>query len=99
MRDLTGRALDTATALGATYADVRVVQRRTQSISVKNGRVEEVADDQSQGFGIRVVVDGAWGFVGSANVDMRSFRLNFELIAVLYDQAIVRELSPRKEPS
>ena len=40
MRDLTDRVLDTATALGATYADVRVVQREDESISVKSGRVE-----------------------------------------------------------
>ena len=39
-----------------------------------------------------MVVDGQFATVGSANVDVRSFRLNFELIAVLYDQAIVRQL-------
>jgi len=32
-----------------------------------------------------MVVDGAWGIVGSANVDMRSFRLNFELGALVID--------------
>lgn len=39
-----------------------------------------------------LVVDGRFGTVGSANLDVRSFRLNFELIAVLYDAAIVRQL-------
>ncbi len=39
-----------------------------------------------------LVVDGQFATVGSANVDVRSFRLNFELIAMLYDQAIVREI-------
>ena len=37
MRDLTSRALDTATALGATYADVRVVRRLEESITIKSG--------------------------------------------------------------
>ena len=36
MRDLTSRALDTATALGATYADVRVVRRLEESINIKS---------------------------------------------------------------
>ena len=43
MRDLTNRALDTASRLGASYADVRVVRRRDESISIKSGRVEGVA--------------------------------------------------------
>ncbi|HXG25660.1 MAG TPA: TldD/PmbA family protein [Candidatus Binatia bacterium] len=65
MRDLTNRALDTAARLGASYADVRVVRRRDESINVKSGRVEGVAMGETDGFGVRVLVDGAWGFVAS----------------------------------
>jgi TldD protein len=65
MRDLTERALDTATSLGARYAEVRVVRRHDESISIKSGRVEGVASNESEGFGIRVLVDGAWGFASS----------------------------------
>ena len=49
MRDLTCRALDTATALGATYADVRVVRRIEESINIKSGRVEGVAVGRDRG--------------------------------------------------
>lgn len=38
-----------------------------------------------------LVVDGQFATVGSANIDVRSFRLNFELIAVLYDPPIVKQ--------
>ena len=65
MRDLTQRALDTADAKGAAYADVRVVRRLEESISIKSGRVEGVASGESEGFGVRVLVDGAWGFASS----------------------------------
>jgi TldD protein len=65
MTDLTDRALDTATARGAAYADVRVVRRLEESITVKTGRVEGVASGESEGFGVRVLVDGAWGFAAS----------------------------------
>src|SRR3712207_7245808 len=65
MRDLTSRALDTATALGASYADVRVVRRLEESINVKSGRLEGVSSGESEGFGVRVIVDGAWGFASS----------------------------------
>src|SRR4051812_14344115 len=65
MSDLTDRALDTASAQGAGYADARVVRRLEESISIKSGRVEGVASGESEGFGVRVLVDGAWGFASS----------------------------------
>lgn len=39
-----------------------------------------------------VVMDEAWAMVGSANMDERSFRLNFELTTLLYDSGLAREL-------
>src|SRR6185295_19933936 len=70
MRDLTQRALDTATSLGAGYADTRVVRRLDESIAIKTGRVEGVASGESEGFGVRVLVDGAWGFASSHVLSM-----------------------------
>ena len=40
-----------------------------------------------------LVVDGRFATVGSANLDVRSFRLNFELVVVVYDEDIVFELT------
>src|SRR3712207_1132179 len=65
MREVTQRALDTATARGASYADVRVVRRMEEGITAKTGRVEAVSAGESEGFGVRVLVDGAWGFSSS----------------------------------
>ncbi|HWH36682.1 MAG TPA: TldD/PmbA family protein [Candidatus Limnocylindrales bacterium] len=65
MRDLSRRALDTASQRGASYADVRVVRRAEESIVVKSRRVEGVSFGESEGFGVRVLVDGAWGFASS----------------------------------
>jgi TldD protein len=70
MRDLTNRALDTAASLGAAYADCRIVRRLEESIAIKSGRVEGVASGDSEGFGIRVLVDGAWGFAASHRLDL-----------------------------
>ena len=74
MRDLTDRALATAAVRGAEYADVRIVRRRDESIAVKTGRVEGVASGESEGFGIRVLVDGAWGFASSSRARDRRGR-------------------------
>ena len=65
MRDVTDRALDTATSRGASYADIRVVRRRDEQVTVKSGRVEAVASGENEGFGVRVLVEGAWGFASS----------------------------------
>jgi TldD protein len=69
LRTLTDRAMNLAQVRGATYADVRIVHRRTRNITVKNGVVKDLSDNESRGFGVRVVVDGAWGFASSALLD------------------------------
>ena len=68
MKSLTNRALNLAEVQGASYADVRIVERRTQNISVKNGIVEALADSESRGLGVRVLAAGAWGFASSADL-------------------------------
>ncbi|MFD1019964.1 cardiolipin synthase [Thalassobacillus hwangdonensis] len=42
-----------------------------------------------------IVVDGKIASVGTANIDVRSFRLNFEVNAFLYEPDISRELAER----
>src|SRR5699024_284530 len=39
-----------------------------------------------------IVVDGEVSSVGTANIDVRSFRLNFEVNAFLYDKKIAKQL-------
>ncbi len=40
-----------------------------------------------------VTVDDRWCMLGSANMDVRSFRLSFEITALVYDEGVARELS------
>src|SRR4030042_106279 len=65
MRELALRALDPARSQGASYADARVVARKSESITVRNQNVEGLTADESLGFGVRVIVDGYWGFASS----------------------------------
>jgi TldD protein len=62
LRELCGQAIDVALGSGAGYADARAVARRIQHVATKNGEVESVADGETEGVGVRVLVDGAWGF-------------------------------------
>jgi TldD protein len=63
------RALDTAVARGAGYADVRFGVIRDEHAEVRNGVVASLSDSSSAGFSIRVLVNGAWGFASSAAID------------------------------
>ena len=68
MRELIMRALDLARSRGAQYADVRIVNHREESLSVKDGIVEELNSSETEGAGVRVLVNGAWGFASSRNL-------------------------------
>jgi TldD protein len=70
MRDLAMRALETARVRGAAYADVRVMRLKSESIEVRNRNVEALSSDESLGFGVRVIVDGYWGFSSSHKMTM-----------------------------
>jgi TldD protein len=68
-----GRVLDTARARGADYADVRFETARSERIEVRNGIVATLADATTTGYGVRALVDGAWGFAASADLSDAGF--------------------------
>ncbi len=69
MEDLETLALEEALGAGATYADIRVVHRRAESVRIKNDNVEALTENRTTGFGIRALVDGAWGFSSSSQLE------------------------------
>jgi TldD protein len=74
VREICQEAVDAALAAGAGYADARAVVERGQQIDTKNGRVETLSDAESEGIGVRVLVDGAWGFACSSRLDEKGAR-------------------------
>ncbi|HEX7894198.1 MAG TPA: DNA gyrase modulator, partial [Terriglobales bacterium] len=72
MKDLASWALNVATQRGTEYADVRVVDDRSRALATKNGKIGNASDSRSQGFNVRVLVDGAWGFASSADLGRAS---------------------------
>src|SRR5882724_4880169 len=65
MWDYCGHSLDIARLRGATYADVRVMHLRQRDLTTKSGEVGTLGQSESIGLGIRVVVNGAWGFAST----------------------------------
>ena len=68
MKHIVDWALNLVTQRGASYADARVVDERSRSLATKNGKIGHASDAESQGIGIRVLADGAWGFAASKDL-------------------------------
>ncbi|MEX1138634.1 MAG: TldD/PmbA family protein [Bacteroidota bacterium] len=59
-------ALSMASSLKASYADIRIADYRNQSVSTRERRVTGLSNSESSGFGVRVIVNGTWGFAASS---------------------------------
>ncbi|MGL5795814.1 MAG: TldD/PmbA family protein [Waterburya sp.] len=50
---------------GCEYGDIRLCNDRQQSLMARDRSLSRLTDNVSSGFGVRVLLDGAWGFVAS----------------------------------
>lgn len=66
MRTLCEKAVNLMRMRRVDYGDIRTVRKRSQQIEMKNGAAESVTYTESIGFGVRVLVGGAWGFAASS---------------------------------
>jgi TldD protein len=62
-------ALDEITRLGAQYADVRVIRQHVRHIETRDGALKQAQDWRDAGFGIRALIDGAWGFAAHSRLE------------------------------
>jgi TldD protein len=61
--------MDEAKKRGVTYGDIRLIEDEIETIDTENGNVQGIGKSFSKGFGIRVLLNGAWGFSSSSKVD------------------------------
>lgn len=61
-------ALNTARSKGANYADIRIGRYLNQFVLARENHVQNIANTESFGVGIRVIANGSWGFAASNNV-------------------------------
>ncbi|HTL99519.1 MAG TPA: TldD/PmbA family protein [Candidatus Omnitrophota bacterium] len=74
MDELVREALDTAVARGAGYADARLLETLREDLIVKDGRLAGLEQTESRGIGVRVLVDGAWGYAATDATGKESVR-------------------------
>ena len=65
MQDIINAFLNTAEAKKVSYADIRTIEARRESITVRDGKVDSLGQSSSGGLGVRVIVNGRWGFAAS----------------------------------
>lgn len=69
MEDVIEKIVETATKLGASYADVRFDKIQSTRIQIRNKEVTSFRTLFEQGAGLKVLVDGAWGFTMSSDLE------------------------------
>jgi TldD protein len=91
LKELADVALNAARDAGATYADIRIADYRTQSISTREARVTGIRDSEDRGFGVRVIANGTWGFAASAAIDKQEIaRIAKKAVAIAKANSVLQ---------
>ncbi|MGA7270534.1 MAG: TldD/PmbA family protein [Acidimicrobiia bacterium] len=81
--DLARRAVESAVAAGATYADARVVIRRHERIAARNGEIDHTDRDEDAGIGVRALLGSSWGFAATSDISDQEARRVGELATAI----------------
>jgi len=74
MKELIDLALEKTRETGATYSDARIVHAKSERITVRKGAVSGVNYNETSGIGIRTIIDGAWGFASTPDLEPEAVR-------------------------
>jgi TldD protein len=64
-QELANLAVQLIKQAGCEYGDIRLCTYRTQSLTARDRSLKNLSDSVSSGFGVRVLLGGAWGFAAS----------------------------------
>jgi TldD protein len=78
LNDLASLAIENAKRSGASYADIRLGETLREYSYAKDDRLEHFDERSTRGFGVRVLLDGSWGFYGARRLDAASVRQGVE---------------------
>src|SRR5689334_20748673 len=66
--------LEEVAAASPAFLELRYHRRVQNAFSVQKGRVEEATHRTRAGVGVRALVDGAWGFASTSDLDRAGVR-------------------------
>ncbi|MGW0436349.1 TldD/PmbA family protein [Micromonospora sp. NPDC003197] len=70
--DVATAAVRAALDAGARYADARMMHRRYESMTARNGEIEALSQDEDAGIGVRALVGSSWGFYAVPDISERA---------------------------
>ena len=56
------------------YAEARHVDRLNEMVAVRNGAIDRVESDEGAGLGVRVRIEGGWGFAATDDLSAAGAR-------------------------
>ena len=65
-QELANLAVELIKQAGCEYGDIRLCNYRNQNLTARDRSLKNLSDNVSSGFGVRVLLDGAWGFAASS---------------------------------
>ena len=99
MKHVADWPLDLAMRRGASYADARIVDERSRSLATKNGKLGHASDSESEGIGVRVLANGAWGFAASKELSRAAVEeTTARALAIAHASAQVKHEAVRLAP-
>src|SRR6478672_4954036 len=99
MKHVADWPLDLAMRRGASYADARIVDERSRSLATKNGKLGHASDSESEGIGVRVLANGAWGFAASKELSRAAVEeITARALAIAHASAQVKHEAVRLAP-
>ena len=66
--DLADTAMRLARQAGAAYADIRLGRNSRESLFARENKLQYASYGLEAGFGVRVLMNGSWGFAGSSSL-------------------------------
>jgi len=91
--DLATLAIDRIRQAGCEYGDVRLCTYRSQNLTARDRTMSQLADNVSSGFGVRVLLNGAWGFAASHNKTLAEVE---RIVALAVDIAKASHMTQQK---
>ncbi|QKG54415.1 TldD/PmbA family protein [Hymenobacter sp. BRD67] len=90
---LADAALNAAKSAGASYADVRIGRSLNQYVFAREKQIQNIVSTESYGVGIRVLVNGCWGFASTSVVTEASLAATARLAADIAkaDRLVMKE--------
>lgn len=87
---LADAALSRARDFHVSHADFRLERIRSQSLRLRDAALQGSDDGQDLGFGVRVIVDGTWGFASSVRLTVEeAVRVTEQAVSVAKVAALI----------